>query len=207
MDELLNTEDNTPWDIKVKALAEKKGYPICGAKNRQGIPCGNKAGKSTDHIGVGRCKMHGGRNQSPLAKNWKHGLNSKIATQHPMLRQKMEELAAAQDVFDLREEILKIRAIIEMMADKEDWDNVVRFSMDVTRAVERLHNIEVGRRLVISIDNVQPIIHNIITVINKHVPDEYTRHQISEEIGRIRVSNSVPTTKEVIEAEFKELPA
>lgn len=32
----------------------------CGATNRQGNPCGNPAGKGTDHPGYGNCKHHGG---------------------------------------------------------------------------------------------------------------------------------------------------
>lgn len=36
----------------------------CGAKNRQGRPCGNGRGKGTDHPGVGRCKHHGGSTPS-----------------------------------------------------------------------------------------------------------------------------------------------
>lgn len=33
----------------------------CGAKNRQGKPCGLVAGSGTDHLGTGRCRFHGGR--------------------------------------------------------------------------------------------------------------------------------------------------
>ena len=34
--------------------------PKCGGKNRQGGPCGNPAGKNTDHLGSGNCSNHGG---------------------------------------------------------------------------------------------------------------------------------------------------
>jgi|APHM01.1.fsa_nt_gi hypothetical protein len=33
---------------------------ICGAQNRDGDPCQQKAGWGTDHVGEGRCKFHGG---------------------------------------------------------------------------------------------------------------------------------------------------
>lgn len=36
----------------------------CGAKNRQGAPCGRGAGWGTDHPGFGRCKNHGGSSPS-----------------------------------------------------------------------------------------------------------------------------------------------
>lgn len=34
--------------------------PKCGGTNRAGQPCGNTAGKGTDHVGIGNCKNHGG---------------------------------------------------------------------------------------------------------------------------------------------------
>lgn len=37
------------------------GSPLlCQGTNRQGKPCGNAAGKGTDHVGVGNCKSHCG---------------------------------------------------------------------------------------------------------------------------------------------------
>jgi hypothetical protein len=207
-EQLLNTGTGKDWDIRVKAVEEKKGYKICGAHNRSQNPCGNKAGKATDHVGEGRCKLHGGNNQSPLAKNWKHGLYSKVKTQHPMLREKMEELAKSGDVFDLREEILKIRAIIEISALNDDWDRVEKFSMDVSKIVERLHNIEVSRRLVISIDNIVLIVAALTAAVVRHVPDEYIRHQIAEELGTVKLSMALPSaqrSEESIEAEYKEI--
>jgi uncharacterized protein YutE (UPF0331/DUF86 family) len=49
----------------------------CGATNRNGEPCGLPAGWGTDHVGEGRCKLHGG--QSPTGEDnpaFKHGLFS-----------------------------------------------------------------------------------------------------------------------------------
>ena len=39
-------------------------YPICGSPRRQGdgAPCTRPAGLGTDHVGEGRCKLHGGSN-------------------------------------------------------------------------------------------------------------------------------------------------
>lgn len=34
--------------------------PKCGGTNRQGAPCGNPAGKGTDHYGSGNCASHAG---------------------------------------------------------------------------------------------------------------------------------------------------
>jgi hypothetical protein len=40
------------------------GTPKCGGTNRQGEPCGNPAGKNTDHFGAGNCANHGGATPS-----------------------------------------------------------------------------------------------------------------------------------------------
>jgi hypothetical protein len=38
--------------------------PFCGAKNRAGGACGRPAGWGTQHLGIGRCKHHGGSTPS-----------------------------------------------------------------------------------------------------------------------------------------------
>ena len=40
----------------------------CGAKTRAGTPCKQKAGWGTDHVGIGKCKLHGGRSTGPKDK-------------------------------------------------------------------------------------------------------------------------------------------
>lgn len=48
------------------------GDQSCGAKTRRGTPCKKPAGWGTDHVGIGRCKLHGGA--TPI----KHGLYSTV---------------------------------------------------------------------------------------------------------------------------------
>lgn len=40
------------------------GYDKCGANGRSGNPCARPAGWGTDHVGIGRCKLHGGSTPS-----------------------------------------------------------------------------------------------------------------------------------------------
>lgn len=49
-----------------------RGPEVCGAKTRAGTPCRYVAGYKTDHLGQGRCRLHGGA--TPI----KHGRRSKI---------------------------------------------------------------------------------------------------------------------------------
>jgi hypothetical protein len=58
-------------EVMTKA-SEHQGHGICGARKRQGEgTCRRPAGWGTDHVGVGRCKLHGGstRNQRTKARN------------------------------------------------------------------------------------------------------------------------------------------
>lgn len=199
-------EEKSAHELKVNALSEKMGYPVCGARTRELKPCPNKAGKGTDHLGEGKCKFHGGSASNITAKNFKHGLYSKIKTQHPMLRQKMEELSSDTDVFDLRSEILRLRAIMELMADQEELMASAKLAVDVSKVIERLHNIEVGRRYVISIENVGVIISAVQEAIFRHVPDEFTRHLIAQELSATRLSVALPVA-DVIEAQYEEISA
>ena len=46
----------------------------CGAKTRAGTPCTQPAGWGTDHVGWGRCKLHGGATPTGhRSPHYKHG--------------------------------------------------------------------------------------------------------------------------------------
>lgn len=53
----MSKERNKPHDKKT-----------CGAKTRAGTPCKRPAGWGTDHVGTGRCKLHGGKSTGPKDK-------------------------------------------------------------------------------------------------------------------------------------------
>lgn len=46
--------------LAIETPPEVNGHAACGAKNRKGQLCKQRAGQGTDHIGYGRCKYHGG---------------------------------------------------------------------------------------------------------------------------------------------------
>jgi hypothetical protein len=60
-------------------MARKKPTKQCGAKTRSGGSCGNSAGMGTDHVGFGRCKLHGGNTPSGK-KNGRHLMAEHAAT-------------------------------------------------------------------------------------------------------------------------------
>lgn len=76
---------------------------ICGATKRDGSegPCGLPAGWGTDHVGEGRCKLHGGNAGAPSGNQnaAKHGLNADLHHYYqnldPVERDFIEETASA----------------------------------------------------------------------------------------------------------------
>src|SRR5690349_3505226 len=86
---------------------------ICGAKNRQGQPCKRPAGWGTDHVGSGKCKLHGGASLKGMAsKTFKHG-NSSIYRDFIADNLK-DKVAAFQDAdpLDLTHELALTRALL-----------------------------------------------------------------------------------------------
>jgi len=68
---------------------------ICGAKTRDGDPCKNPAGFKTDHVGEGRCHLHGGTNTGAPEGNQnarKHGAYEKV------IRSQLDD--SEKEVFD-----------------------------------------------------------------------------------------------------------
>jgi len=98
--------------------------PICGAKNRQGNPCGRPAGWGTDHSGKGRCKLHGGR--SPI----KSGRYSKVA--EVRVADLVNEMEADPDPLNVLPELALARALLHDWLDRytEARDALFRWNME-----------------------------------------------------------------------------
>ena len=60
---------------------------FCGAKTRAGTPCKKIAGQGTDHLGTGKCRLHGGASKGAPKGNknaLKHGIYSRIFSDHEL---------------------------------------------------------------------------------------------------------------------------
>jgi hypothetical protein len=92
---------------------------LCGAHGKQKQrPCRNRAGFRTDHVGSGRCYLHGGRN--PV----KHGLRSRsmLGPGEGVLRTEIRKLAEEHannpDPLNLLPELAMLRALAENYIDR-----------------------------------------------------------------------------------------
>src|SRR5690625_2180142 len=58
---------------------QNKAYDkkYCGAKTRAGTPCKRPAGWGTNHVGEGRCKLHGGKSTGPPPEKMKKNSNAR----------------------------------------------------------------------------------------------------------------------------------
>lgn len=168
-------------------VSKEKGYEICGGRTQSDGLCTNKAGYGTTHLGVGRCRKHGGNNQTPTARNYKSGEHAQI--HYTSILEKMQQLKIDRDVFDLRDHIFLIDAaaqtILENATQVSDLPQLVKVIDTATKVVQRLHEIEVGRRYVISVENLGNIITRVVEVIERHVPDPYVRSLIAEDIMKL----------------------
>jgi hypothetical protein len=96
-----------------KAVASGK---YCGAPKRaedvRGEPCRNAAGFKTNHPGVGRCFLHGGRNRIT------HGRYSGI--QRESLRSLIEQHESDPDPLNILPELAAARALFQDFAERYD---------------------------------------------------------------------------------------
>jgi hypothetical protein len=92
----------------------KSGGEKCGAKTRSGGRCKRPAGFKTDHVGEGKCNLHGGA--TPI----KHGANSKV--QRARLREKIDKFLAHPDPLDLLPEVAMLRAFAEDLMER--WESI-----------------------------------------------------------------------------------
>ena len=95
-------------------VLEPYGSPLakCGAKTKSGKPCQNTAGKKTDHVGQGRCWLHGGA--TPI----KHGRYSVIEREN--IRERIAQFEADADPLNLLPEVLLLRALTADLIDRYD---------------------------------------------------------------------------------------
>ena len=93
--------------------AETLKFLQCGAKTRTGGRCKYKAGYKTDHVGTGRCHLHGGRTKGAGApkgnKNGlKHGRYSKAKLNDTPTLENKQELERVQEFNAVKPEREKV---------------------------------------------------------------------------------------------------
>jgi len=105
-------------------------FPTCGAKTRAGTPCQQKAGWGTDHVGEGRCKLHGGASTGAPKRNKNAVKTGEYETiwLDTLSEEERELVGKVKDkVVDLIDDDIKlmeirIRRMMQRIADLADID-------------------------------------------------------------------------------------
>jgi len=144
----------------------------CDATNREGDPCGLPAGWGTDHVGDGRCKLHGGaslRGEDNPA--FKHGLFSDYLGEED--RKAAETLTEYDDAEKLEElinwRLARLRRYLREMAEEERmsfWDAF----RDVVDATEEVSDEEI-RALAQMLDKNTRSVQQEIDLVRKLIKD------------------------------------
>jgi hypothetical protein len=157
----------------------------CGAKTRNGTQCNRPSGWGTKHVGIGKCKLHGGA--SPI----KHGLYSKY-TKHT-LADTVQTLVDDPELTNLRQQIAFKQAMIlgrldhvgEGMAEA-DMRFLADLSEKVARDIERLNKIEHGEKFVLKVEEVQAIVQQITFIIQQELDDESVTDRIASRLQQLK---------------------
>lgn len=149
---------------------------ICGAKTRQGGGCKQKAGWGTDHVGIGRCKLHGGA--TPI----RTGRYSVVHRQS--LQTKIDQFAADPQAGDLRGELALMRALLQDHLDRfpdgvpltgDDIGRLFDMIEAIGRLVERIAKILATTALTQA--ELQLIQVALLDALDEFIPDPDQRHR------------------------------
>jgi len=130
---------------------------------------------------------------------------------HPLV----EAFKRDKDPFELREEIATTRAAISKILEEVDEEGtdllragpVLNMLLNTTgKLVQKLHDIEVGRKYVVRVDHVQRSLRQILAIVVENVPDAEARSAIAEGISNLAITEQAGTAPvEVLTAKEVEM--
>lgn len=102
---------------------EQPSKPKCGAKNRTGGTCGKPSGWGTNHVGIGKCRFHGGNTPNGKKSAERQRAEADIKAAEAKARRAVAELSEVNTAPALIENPLT--ALAELAGDAVRWKNVV----------------------------------------------------------------------------------
>jgi hypothetical protein len=175
------------YSIRVLSMSN-----LCGGKTTAGGLCKRPSGAGTDHVGIGRCKLHGG------ASIVKHGRYSK--TFRGEFGESVKEHMTDPSPLDLTLELSILRAYIDQVMGKVA-DGSGRIAGDAMEGLER--TIGSLQRLADTISKIQTrealttselryIVGEFVEVLRSKVEDADLLREILETLERRIVVRAVP---------------
>ena len=181
--------DDNPFRLnpKGKPLDPEK-YPICGSPKKVGGICHRPAGAGTSHKGFGRCWDHSGelqefgRGQLKWDKLDMQNFPGVLARANHL-----RVLAEKDGIFDLRDHIVLMESIaltiLERAKTMEDLGAALQHIDRCTKVIQRLQEMEQGRKLVITYQEVSFILAKVADSVKRYVPDTYTQDLIGRDLA------------------------
>ena len=153
-----------------------KGAPLpavdggkCRGTTHDGTPCEKSAGWGTDHVGLGRCRLHGGNNMA------RHGRYSTI--KRAELRELIEKFEDDPDPLNILPELAAVRALFVDYLDRYDQWKVALLAWHQSYEV-------------FGVDDVKKKPRQILDVADAHrLAAECTK--MVERIERIRAADAI----------------
>lgn len=174
-------ETNITTYIKIPATT------TCNGKiHRQNRSCKKSAGWGTDHLGTGRCKLHGGCSTGAKSGTLRYSdcIPASVIEKYEEFSQESDD-----DIKSLNDEIALVRAKITRA---EEINNEGRLDIQICAMVELVRKlteskqkIEVGIKSHVTIEVVYKIVDSFIGIVEKYVSDHQTKRMIAKDLRQI----------------------
>jgi hypothetical protein len=133
--------------------------------------CKQRAGQKTDHVGAGRCNMHGGNNKVI------HGQFRRYEVAPIRVRELMEEHADAANPLDLLPELALARALLQDFVERTAEDEHPGGVAEAIKLIARIAGIVDGierakAHSALSIKELDLLMLNMGRVVRQHVGDD-----------------------------------
>lgn len=152
-------------------MPENGESDVCGAQKRAGSgACQRPAGWGTDHVGEGRCKLHGGNAGRPP----EHGRYS--AKKRKSLQKKIRKFREEENPAQMWEELAVLRALLQdWISELETVDgDSVSVVVDLVNALRKCLNTinQIRTRTALTAAEVEFLQARMADVLQKHLPRE-----------------------------------
>ena len=175
---------------KTAIFVKKEPDTQCNGKiHRHERYCKKSAGWGTDHVGKGRCKLHGGCCTGPKSGNLRYSDFVPSA-----LIEKYEEFSVEDDIDikSLNDEIALIRAKIAIYESKNQSGRLDKKIVAMVELIRRLaetkQEVEEGKKSKMNVEIVITIVDKFIGLVDKYVTDIETKKQIAAELRRFNLA-------------------
>jgi hypothetical protein len=144
--------------------------------------CRNRAGTRTSHPGVGRCWVHGGKDDDHV----KHGLHRRYQFKTDARARKLEHHAADPTPLDLSAELALSRVLLQEWLERENTDEAdgIKLVGEVTRIVERIESIDAKNHITYA--QLKRFLWGVSQVLEHYVTDKATLGKIKEALLSVR---------------------